>query len=252
MGEAAIQARPATVPAPGGAVHKHVQVREYVRSLVAGAEPGTPAPSERELVHHFGVARMTVRQALDALVAEGLLERIPGRGTFVANNRHEQSPRLTGFTEEMTHRGMKPGSRTLLARMESAGPGVARALEIGVGERVLHWQRLRLADQVPMCVEDAYLAATMVPGLMESLPLSLYDELERRHLAPTWGEDSIDAGVAAEPEAQLLGINPGTAVLRVARRAFADRVAVEVSRSTYRADRFTVWVPMSRQPGPGH
>ena len=44
---------------------------------------------------------------------------------------------------------MKPGSRTLLARMESAGPGVARALEIGVGERVVHWQRLRLADQVP-------------------------------------------------------------------------------------------------------
>ena len=233
-------------------MHKHVQVREYVRNLVAGTEAGTPAPSERELVHHFGVARMTVRQALDALVAEGLLERIPGRGTFVADNRHEQSPRLTGFTEEMTHRGMKPGSRTLLARMESAGPGVARALEIGVGERVLHWQRLRLADQVPMCVEDAYLAASMVPGLMENLPLSLYDELERRHLAPTWGEDSIDAGIAAEPEAQLLGITIGNPVLRVARRAFADRVAVEVSRSTYRADRFTVWVPMSRQPTAAH
>jgi len=233
-------------------VHKHVQVREYVRNLVAGTEAGTPAPSERELVHHFGVARMTVRQALDALVAEGLLERIPGRGTFVADNRHEQSPRLTGFTEEMTHRGMKPGSRTLLARIESAGPGVARALEIGVGERVLHWQRLRLADQVPMCVEDAYLAASMVPGLMENLPLSLYDELERRHLAPTWGEDSIDAGIAAEPEAQLLGITIGNPVLRVARRAFADRVAVEVSRSTYRADRFTVWVPMSRQPTAAH
>ena len=63
---------------------------------------------------------------------------------------------------------MKPASRTLLARMESAGPGVARALEIGVGDRVLHWQRLRLADGVPMCVEDAYLAASMVPGLMEN------------------------------------------------------------------------------------
>src|SRR4051812_9985426 len=65
-------------------VHKHVQVREYVRELIAGSEPGDPAPSERELVQHFGVARMTVRQALDALVAEGLLERVPGRGTFVA------------------------------------------------------------------------------------------------------------------------------------------------------------------------
>jgi GntR family transcriptional regulator len=65
-------------------VRKHVQVREYVRGLIEGAEPGSPAPSERELVQHFGVARMTVRQALDALVSEGLLERVPGRGTFVA------------------------------------------------------------------------------------------------------------------------------------------------------------------------
>lgn len=53
-------------------------VREHVRNLVQGAAPGTPAPSERELVSQFGVARMTVRQALDALVVEGLLERMPG------------------------------------------------------------------------------------------------------------------------------------------------------------------------------
>ena len=61
---------------------KHVQVREHVRSLIEAQPPGSAAPSERELVARFGVARMTVRQALDALVAEGLLERIPGRGTF--------------------------------------------------------------------------------------------------------------------------------------------------------------------------
>lgn len=245
MGEAAVKARPRS-----GAVHKHVQVREYVRSLVSGAEPGSPAPSERELVQQFGVARMTVRQALDALVAEGLLERIPGRGTFVANQRLDQVPRLTGFAEEMARRGMTPSSRTLLARIESAGPGVARALEISLGERVVHWQRLRIADASPMCVEDAYLAAEQVPGLLEHLPESLYAELERRNLAPTWGEDSVDAGLAQEPEAKLLGVNVGHPVLRVARRAFCDRTPVEVSRSTYRADRFTMWVPLTRVPQP--
>ena len=49
-----------------GRALKHVQVREYVRSLVSGMAPGSPAPSERELVAQFGVARMTVRQAMDA------------------------------------------------------------------------------------------------------------------------------------------------------------------------------------------
>jgi GntR family transcriptional regulator len=246
MGQAAVKLR------PGASVHKHVQVREYVRSLISGAPPGTPAPSERELVQLFGVARMTVRQALDALVAEGLLERIPGRGTFVADTRVDHVPRLTGFAEEMNRRGMSPGSKTLLARLESAGPGVARALEIGIGDPVVHWQRLRLADAAPMCVEDAYLAAALVPGLLETLPQSLYAELERRNLAPTWGEDSVDAGLAQEPESRLLGLPVGHPVLRVARRAFCDRSPIEVSRSTYRADRFTMWVPLTRIPQPRH
>src|SRR3954447_21580778 len=170
-------------------VHKHVQVREYVRGLIQGAEPGSPAPSERELVQHFGVARMTVRQALDALVAEGLLERVPGRGTFVARARLDTQVRLSSFTEEMGRRGLKPDARTLLARLESAGPGVARALEISEGDRVVHWQRLRLADGTPMCVEDASLADSIVPKFLDApLPASLYAELQRRDLLPTWGE----------------------------------------------------------------
>jgi GntR family transcriptional regulator len=102
------------------AIHKHVQVREYVRGLIQGADPGSPAPSERELVQHFGVARMTVRQALDALVSEGLLERVPGRGTFVARAKIDVQVRLSSYTEEMARRGMRPSARTMLALSRSA------------------------------------------------------------------------------------------------------------------------------------
>ena len=83
-----------------GRALKHVVVREYVRTLVAGMEPGSPAPSERVLVHRFGVARMTVRQAMDALVSEGLLDRIPGKGTFVARPPRASSG-IASFSEEM-------------------------------------------------------------------------------------------------------------------------------------------------------
>lgn len=228
-------------------VRKHVQVREYVRGLIDGADAGSPAPSERELVQHFGVARMTVRQALDALVSEGLLERVPGRGTFVARVKSDVHVRLSSYTEEMARRGMKPDSRTLVARMESAGPGVARALEINEGDLVVHWQRLRFADGVPMCIEDAYLSDSIVPNFLEqSLPTSLYGELDRRDLLPTWGEDSVSAALARPDEADALGISQGDSVLRISRRAFAAEIAVEVSRSTYRADRFTLWVPLTR------
>jgi GntR family transcriptional regulator len=228
-------------------VHKHVQVREYVRALINGAEPGSPAPSERELVQHFKVARMTVRQALDALVAEGLLERVPGRGTFVSQAKGDSEGRLSSYSEEMTRRGMRPGARTLLARMEAAGPGVARALEMAEGEQVVHWQRLRFADDQPMSIEDAYLADRVVPHLLDHpLPESLYVELGSRGLLPTWGEDSVASALATAEEAALLCVAEGDPVLRIARRAFAGSVAVEVSRSTFRSDRFTLWVPLTR------
>ncbi|WP_245155820.1 GntR family transcriptional regulator [Nocardioides sp. 503] len=227
-----------------GRTLKHVQVREYVRSLVTGSAPGSPAPSERELVHRFGVARMTVRQALDALVVEGLLERIPGRGTFVARPRQAVS-RISGYTEEMTRRGLLAESQTLLARREQAGPGVARALHISEGDAVIHWRRLRRGDGAPVCVEDAYLNEVLLPGFLQSgMPTSLYDDLDQRGLRPSWAEDSITADRPTVEESTLLELPPGGVVLRHSRRALSGEKIVEVSRSVYRADRFTMWVQL--------
>lgn len=230
-----------------GRALKHVQVREYVRALVAGAAPGSPAPSERELVHRFGVARMTVRQAMDALVVEGLLERIPGRGTFVARPRRTAST-LTSFSEEMARRGLLAESQTLLARREQAGPGVARALNLTEGDAVIHWRRLRRADGLPMCLEDAYLNEVLIPGFLQSgMPTSLYDALESRGLRPTWAEDSITADVVSEEEAEHLALSPGDPVLRHSRRGLAGEKVVEVSRTVYRADRYTMWLQVGAE-----
>jgi GntR family transcriptional regulator len=221
---------------------KHVQVREYVRSLVEGLDPGSPAPSERELVTRFGVARMTVRQAMDALVSEGLLERMPGKGTFVARPRR-RAERPLGYSEEMRRRGLQPESQTLLARLETAGPGVARALGITEGDSVLHWRRLRRADGAPVCLQDSFLNEVLLPGFLEKhMPTSLFDALSERSLRPTWAEDAITADAANAEEAELLEVDEGAPVLRVARRSLAGDIAVEVSRSAYRGDRFPLWV----------
>lgn len=225
---------------------KHVQVREHVRALIDKLSPGAAAPSERELVAHFGVARMTVRQALDALVAEGLLERVPGRGTFVAQPRPEVG-RLTSFTEEMHRRGLLAESQTLLARVEQAGPGVARALDISPGDPVLHWRRLRRADQAVVCLEDAYLNEVLLPGFLQhGTPTSLYQELEKRGLRPTRAEDSVSADRANADEAILLEIEEGDPILRHVRRAVADSRFVEVSRTVYRHDRFTLYQQLGK------
>jgi GntR family transcriptional regulator len=230
-----------------GHVPKHVQLREYVRALVREAQPGTAAPSERELVQQFGVARMTVRQALDALVAEGLLQRSPGRGTFVSHPRRGIGL-LRGFTEEMTARGMLAESQTLLARLDQAGPAVARALDITPGDPVIRWKRLRRANGNPMSIEDAYLNEVLLPGFLQrGMPTSLYDALGARGLRPTRAEDSVGSDVASAEEATLLEVPAGAPVLRHSRRALVRDRVIEVSRTIYRADRFTFRVHLGRE-----
>ena len=133
---------------------RHVQVREYVRSLVTGAQYRVAGAQRAR-------ARAPVRRRPDdgaagddALVVEGLLERIPGRGTFVARWRRAAS-RLTSYTE-----GDAAASRLSRRRCspwrEQAGPGVARALNLTEGDAVIHWRAAARADGTPMCVEDAY------------------------------------------------------------------------------------------------
>src|SRR3954452_12072856 len=76
--------------------------------------PGSLLPSEAELASQFGVTRMTVRQALAGLAAQGVIERRHGHGTIVAPFRlQRQVQRPTGLAEELISRGLTPGSRVL-------------------------------------------------------------------------------------------------------------------------------------------
>jgi GntR family transcriptional regulator len=227
---------------------KYVHVRDYLRTLATHElDPGDPLPSERALCEQFGVSRMTVRQAVDALVVEGLLERVHGRGMFVARPKVDLQVRLTSFTEEMHRRGMTPSTHPIATEHTTADARIADKLEIEPGDDVIHLHQLRLADDEPMCVLHTWLPAVLIPGLLDSgPPESLYAALDDRGLLPGWGEDTVDAGEADLVEATLLGIRQGGSVLRIARRAFSGDIAVEYSECVYRSDRYTLWVPVAR------
>ena len=224
---------------------KHVQVREYVRALVAEAEPGSAAPSERELVARFGVARMTVRQALDVLVTEGLLERVPGRGTFVAHPRRRVG-RLSslhrGHEAARAAAGVADAASRVANRPAPASPGRSTS-------RPVTPSSTGSACAVPtssiVCVEDAYLNEVLLPGFLQSgMPTSLYDALHERGLRPNWAEDAISADAATADEAALLEIEPGAPVLHLSRRALCGDKVVNVSRTAFRPDRFTMYVQL--------
>lgn len=218
---------------------KHVEIREYVRDLVQGSAPGTAAPSERDLVDRFGVARMTVRQALEALVGEGVLERHPGRGTFVAVPRRIPTG-VSSFTEDMAAKNIVAESRTLLAERIEPGDELAGALRLRPGDMVVHWRRLRLADGRPVCLSDAFVPEAMAPGLLSQLPASLYDDLASRGRRPTLVEDDLAARTATEAESELLEMPAGGVLLRRARRALWRETPVEVSRTVFPGDQHSI------------
>jgi GntR family transcriptional regulator len=227
-------------------VLKYVRVRDYLRSLVTHElDVGDAIPSERLLCERFGVSRMTVRQAVDALVVEGLLEREQGRGTFVAPAKLDLEVRLSSFGEEMARRGMVPSSRVIAAEVVPATPDVADALDLMPGDPVHHLHRVRYADGEPMAIEQSWVPKLLVPGLFDSgPPASIYGELRAAGLEPDWGEDTVAASEVDAQGAAMLGLRTGAAVLRLARRTFAGQTACVYSRSSYRADRYVLWVPL--------
>ncbi len=229
-----------------GSEHKHLTVRAYLADLVASElSVGDTVPSERSLTEKFGVSRMTVRQAVDALVHEGVLERAQGRGTFVAPPRADFEMRLTTFGEETRRRGMEPGTVVLDSGVAPAPSSVADALGRGTADPMHHVVRLRSADGSPMSVEEAWIPVDLAPDLLaDGVPPSLYGALRARGLAPTWGEDTITASDASAQEQELLGLRGSRAVLRTVRRTFAGDAPLMYSRSSYRGDRYSVVVPL--------
>lgn len=242
-------ARTAAAGAPAAAsridgrspVPKYSQLRTILLDLIAVAGVDQPAPSERDLVARYGVARMTVRKAVDHLVAEGRLYRVPGKGTFVARPKIEMSLRLTSFTEDMLARGYQPGSRELDRRLVPAGRTLAAELQIAPHDEVVVLERLRLADGTPMAVERSHVPAAAAPGLLEAdlTDRSLYSYLEQQHgIVLDTGEQVVEAAVIDAADAAVLALPPSSAALLLTRRSLSRGVPVEYVVSTYRADRY--------------
>lgn len=222
------------------------RVREELVAMLATMAPGQPLPAERELARVLGVARMTLRKALDALVAESLLLRRQGSGTFVAPPKVAQRLTATSFSEDMRSRGMRPGSRTLAAVTRPAGMAVGACLGVPPTAKILQVRRLRLADDSPMALEELHVPCDVVPGLTgaDLVDHSFYGLLGRRYgLVLAGGTQTVEPALVTAADAADLGVPPGSPAFLFERttRVSTGRV-VEFVRSVYRGDRYRIVV----------
>ncbi len=234
----------------------YYQLKEIIRNLIESGQlkPHDQIPPEDELCRRYGVSKTTVRQALNELAILGLVRRVQGKGTFVAEPRIEQGPQeLTSFSQEMSRRGLRPSSRLLVLELVEPVAKVERELQLEAGQLVVCVKRLRLADDEPMGLQTAYLPAELVPGLWEAEERigtgSLYEHLERHYgLIPSYARETHYAVTLDELEAELLQVEPGSVGLAGERTTFLESGRpLEYVHSVMRGDRFKVVLNLVRK-----
>jgi GntR family transcriptional regulator len=229
------------------AVPLYYQIQQHLLDQIqSGAlKPGQPLPSEQEISSRMGVSRMTARQAVKSLCDTGIAYSRRGVGTFVSGGKQEKtSSELLSFTQEMKARDCRPTSRVLKFEKAVAESEVASALHLAEGERVLSLVRVRLADGVPMGLENGFLPFRMFPGLLETFDprSSLYQTLAERYgVQMTAADEVVEAGLASARDARLLKIKKNAPVFFLMRISYAENgQPVEYVRSTYRGDRWKI------------
>ncbi len=226
----------------------YIQIHNEIRKEIESGKwaVGERIPSERQLSQDFDVSRMTLRQAIQTLVDEGILQRQVGSGTYVASSKvQEKMSGTTSFTEITESQGKKPSSKTVSYHVADPSISEIEKLKLKNGDQVLRMERIRYADKQPICFEVATIPIEIVNSLnKKDITSSLYKALEdKAGLKLGDATQTVSAILASEKIANFLNVKRGSAILRVRQvTTLDDDRPFEYVRSQYAGDRFEFYL----------
>ncbi|MCS8602559.1 GntR family transcriptional regulator [Lactiplantibacillus pentosus] len=226
----------------------YIQIHNQIKQAIEAGRwaVGDRIPSERELAGQFDVSRMTLRQAIQTLVDEGILERRVGAGTFVANQKvQEKMSGVTSFTDLMLAQGKVPSSKTISYYVTSPSLSESEKLALKANEQVLRMERIRYGDDVPICFEVATVPERLVKQFTkDEITSSLYRTLEEKaSLMPGKAQQTVSAMSASERIAEYLSVRRGDALLRLRQISYLQTgEPFEYVRTQYVGNRFEFYL----------
>ena len=220
------------------------QIMETLKAeIVSGAfEEGCRLPAEATLATRFGVNRHTVRRAIAALTADGILRADQGRGTFVAAAplTYPIGPR-TRFSEIVSGQNRDPGGRLIGSGHEEADPMLSRQLNLPVGTLLIRLETLRVADGIPVMIGTSWFEHARVPNLVAGYAETgkITDALARAGINDYQRKETrVSAELVEAGDAHQLGIALGQPVLVIeALNTEMDGRPLHYTRSRAPADR---------------
>ncbi len=223
----------------------YLQVKNTLEAEIREGKYGVDErlPSERELCEKFGISRMTARQALKELERDGLVFSRVGKGTFVSEPKIDQQlSNLTGFSQDISNRGARPSSIVLSAQVVPANAHLASILKLLQGAEVVELSRLRLSNELPLCIEVAHIPHYLCPNLLnyDFARESLYAVFQRDYgHRLVRAEQSMEASLATPRELEVLQMTAPASVLRIERFTYNQNDnLLEYVVSAYRGDRY--------------
>ena len=149
---------------------RYQQLKDMIIGRISNGElrPNDRVPSENELVESMSVSRMTANRALRELTSEGYVERVTGRGTFVADFRvRSHVLEVHNIADEIAHRGHAHSCEVVRQSRQHARGEVARALHVKQGTEVFHLQLVHYENGLPIQVEDRHIVADFAPDCLQ-------------------------------------------------------------------------------------
>jgi GntR family transcriptional regulator len=210
----------------------YLQVGELLtRQIATGVwKPNETLPNELELARELGVSTGTVRKALEKLEADRLVVRRQGRGTFVLD---QTAPEAASRFERLRQAGGEPVVWRAELLGQSGGaptPAEQRALQIGPDQRVVRKRRLLKTQGGPFAVEEACLAMGRLPGLEPDAvgDWNVTVLAQRCGVHLTRAREEVHLVGASAEAASLLGVDPGTMLMRLDRTlSSSDEAPIE-------------------------
>jgi GntR family transcriptional regulator len=226
----------------------YYQVSAQIEEAIASGrlQPGSKLENEVALADRLGLSRPTMRQAIQELVAKGLLVRKRGVGTQVVHGRVRRELELTSLFEDLRASGQRPETEVIHNAVEPAPGPVAAELALNAGEPALRLERLRLADGEPLALLRNWLPASMLsPTDDELAKRGLYELIREKGIHLQIARQRIGARGATTAEARLLRGRKNDAVLTMQRTAYADSGrAIEYGDHCYRPESYSFEVTL--------